>query len=184
MHIESDQTKLHCFSEAIRHAKTKEKKDILWQNIASPLIEDVPTQPDIKRVTFLYLFSLQDLEQNSTVYLYSNINGYPLTEQNKFITISQTDIGYLSLVVPCHLRGTYNIIKLDETSELKPISEENFIFPRPTGRMAELNNRLNYLFEHNQVETDAHNKKEVVYYKNIDNPDEIYGKQSILVAEL
>lgn len=181
MHTESDQTKLHCFSKAIRHAETKEKQDILWQNIASPLIEDVPAQPDIKRVTFLYRFSPKDLEGNIKVYLLSNINEYPLTEQNKFIRISQTDIGYLTLVLPSHLRCAYNIVKLDETSKLKPTSEEGLIFPRPTGRMAEFNNRLNYLFEHNQVEIDLHNKKkEVIYYKDIDNPDEIYGKQSIL----
>ncbi len=172
---------LRHFSKAIHDAQTMEARDVLWRYVENPIIEDIPEQED-KLVTILYRLSDDELDGKTSIYFLSGIAGYDFTEKSKFSVIHQTGIAYISLVLPCQLRGAYNLVKRhdDDSQPVVEIDQASIFYPRTIGESAKFDALLNDLFANNHVITDPLNKKEIVYYKDMDNPDEIYGKESIL----
>lgn len=172
---------LNLFSKAIHDAQTVEAREALWLGVENPIIEDIPDQTD-KLVTILYRLSDDELDGRTSIYFLSGVAGYDFTEQSKFTVIPHTDIAHLSLVLPCQLRNTYNLVKRHDDDTLPVIEVElgPIVYPRAVGESAKFDVLLGDLFAKDRVITDPLNKKEIVYYKDMDNPDEIYGKESII----
>lgn len=171
---------LDLFSKSIRDAKTVEDRQALWSSVENPIIEDIPGQTD-KLVTILYPLSDTELDGKTSIYLLSSVAGYNFTEDSKFSILPHTNIAYISVVLPCQLRTVYNLVIRHDEDSLPPMVEEtSTLYPKPIGESAKFDFLLNDLFAKGRVITDALNKKEIVYYKDMDNPDEIYGKESIL----
>ena len=164
-------------------AHTEEEKDTLWHRVENPVIEDIPGKMD-KLVTFLYRLGNDELDGKTSVYFLSSVAGYNFTEQSKFAVIPHTNIAYLSLVLPCQLRSAYNLVKrYDEDSLPLPFADMQAapaFYPRLIGESAKFEVLLNDLFAKGRVATDPLNAKEIIYYKDMEHPGELYGKESIL----
>ena len=173
------------FSKAMHDAQTAEVRETLWQDVENPIIEDIPDQTD-KLVTILYRLSDDELDGKTSIYFLSGVAGYDFTEKSKFSVIPQTDIAYISLVLPCQLRGAYNLVKRhdDDSLPVVDVDLEPICYPKAIGESAKFDALLNDLFAKDLVITDPCNKNQIVYYKDMDNPDEIYGKESILELPL
>lgn len=159
-----------------------EERGKVWDAIKTPLIENIPAEPDNCLVTFLYRFDQVDTPKPS-IYLYSSITGLPCSESSKLSFIEGTDIGYLSLALPRTLRSAYNFLIVDEPSLKKAIEPAEMapIFPRTTGAFKAADDLLLPLYEQEKVKTDyPRNKKEITFYKDYDNPIEFFAKESIL----
>ena len=106
----------------------------------------------------------------------------PSYQQNKFVVIPYTDIAYLSLILPCQLRSTYNLVKryVEDAIPAADTNSAPAFYPRLIGNSAKLEMLLNDLFAEGRVVTDPLNINEIIYYKDMEQPDEIYGKESIL----
>ena len=114
---------------------TLEERDQIWAAIETPLIENIPSEPDNCLVTFLYRLE-QDHTPKPSIYLYSSFTGLPCSESSKLSLIENTDIEYLSLVLANKLRSTYSFLIVDEQSTKKdhhPV-EAASIFPHTTGK--------------------------------------------------
>ena len=173
---------MNTFSKLMHGTHAEVARDRLWCDVENPIIEDIPEQEDQKLVTFLYRLGADELDGKTSIYFLSGVAGYDLTEQSKFSVIPQTDIAYISLVLPCQLRGAYNLVKLhDEDSiPLVEVGSDAVFYPKAIGESAKFSALLNDLFAKGHVETDPLNKKEIIYYKDMDTLDEFYGKESIL----
>lgn len=122
------------------------------------------------------------MDGKTSIYFLSGVAGYDFTETSKFSLIPQTDIAYISLVLPCQLRSAYNLVKCHDDDSLPVIEafQEPIFYPKAIGESAKFDALLNDLFAKDRVITDPLDKKEIVYHKDMDSPDEIYGKESIL----
>lgn len=177
-----DSKYLTAFYQSMLDACTEEDRDALWDGIEkNPVIEAIPDQTEML-VTFLYRLTDIDLDGNASIYFLSSVTGYDFTEQSKFSLIPNTDIAYLSLVLPCNLRTVYNLVKRydDDSVPLPEVESAPAFYPIPVGESAKFETLLNDLFAKKRVETDPRNLKEIIYYKDMDNPGDIYGKESIL----
>ena len=158
-------------------------KDRLWHGVENPIIEDIPDQPD-KLVTFLYRLGADELDGKTSIYFLSGVTGYDFNEESKFSVVPQTDIAYISLKLPSQLRGAYNLVKLhdEDIPLLAEIEQDPLSYPKIIGESAKFAALSNYLFANGLVKTDSFNKKEIIYYQDMDNPDpdKLYGKESIL----
>lgn len=172
---------LNAFFKTMHTTLAGEARDRLWHGVENPIIEDIPDQPD-KLVTILYRLSADELDGKISIYFLSGVAGYDLTEQSKFSVIHQTDIAYISLVLPCQLRGAYNLVKLhvEDSIPLVEVGSDAVFYPKAIGESAKFSALLNDLFAKGRVETDPLNKKEIIYYKEMDTMGEFYGKESIL----
>lgn len=143
-----------------------EARDRLWHGVENPIIEDIPDQPD-KLVTILYRLSADELDGKISIYFLSGVAGYDLTEQSKFSVIHQTDIAYISLVLPCQLRGAYNLVKLhvEDSIPLVEVGSDAVFYPKAIGESAKFSALLNDLFAKGRVETDPLNKKKLFITK-------------------
>ena len=171
---------LNTFSQ-MHKTSPKETQDSLWRGLENPTIEDIPDQTD-KLVTFLYQLGPDELDGKTSIYFLSGVTGYDFSEKNKFSIIPQTDIAYISLVLPCELRGAYNLVKLHDEDSIPSVEVESgsAFYPKVIGESAKFSALLDDLFAKGRVETDSLNKKEIIYYKDMDTPGEYYGKESIL----
>lgn len=169
------------FAQSMLEAHAEEKRDALWDSVENPIIEDLPDKTD-KLVTFLYRLGDDEVDGKTSIYFLSGVAEYDFTEKSKFSIIPHANIAYLSLVLPGDLRSTYNLVKRYAEDSLPLIGVEPAppFYPRPIGESAKFDALLNDLFAKGRVATDPLNKKEIIYYKDMDNPEEIYGKESIL----
>jgi enterochelin esterase-like enzyme len=172
---------LNAFLKAISEAHTEEERDTLWNTVVNPILQDIPDQTH-KLVTFLYRLGNGDLDHKTSIYFLSSVTGYNFTEQSKFSVIPQTDIAYISLVLPCQLRSTYNLVKRrdDDNIPVIEINQTPSFYPRIIGDSAKFDALENDLREKNRVTSDPLNTNEIIYYKDMDSPEEFYGKESIL----
>lgn len=172
---------LNVFSKAMSNALTPAARETLWGQVENPIIENIPEQTD-KLVTLLYRLNDNELDGKTSLYFLSGIEGCFLTKQGKFAIIPHTDIAYISLVLPCALRGTYNLVKRRDDDSLPVLKSDHrpIIYPRAIGETAAFEALMDDLMMNDRVITDPLNKKEIVYYKEMDDPSEIYGKESIL----
>lgn len=168
------------FSEKLTAASV-EKWDELWSDINAPIIEDISETSD-KLVTFLYRLGADERDGATSIYLLSGAAGYNFTEQSQFKFIPDTDIAYLSLVLPCELISAYNLVRRHRSDSIPSLDLDSKppFYPRLVGQSAQFDALLNDLFAKDRVITDPLNKNEIAYYKDMDNPSEIYGKESIL----
>ena len=162
-------------------AQTAEAREALWRDIENPIIEDIPEQTD-KLVTILYQLNGDELDGKTSIYFLSGIAGYNLAEKNKLSVVPLTNIAYISFILPCQLRSAYNLVKShnDDSLPVAEIDKEPIVYPRVIGESAKFDALLNDLFAQGRVITDPLNKNEIVYYKDMDNPIESYGKEAIL----
>jgi enterochelin esterase-like enzyme len=177
----SDSLYLQHFTEKLAVATSKEKKDQIWQNVETPIIEDAPNQPEYCLVTFLY----REESERKSIYLWAAFTGLPCSSQSKFEAIPSTDIRYLTLRLPRTLRSAYNLLIVDEDNrmvEFEPPEQKNTAttYPIPRGKFKESQDLLVQLFNQGCVQTDPRNKQEKTYYLNYDNPSEFFGKESII----
>ena len=178
---------LQTFSEAILSATNQDEQDRIWGSIQSPIIEDIADDLKHKLVTFLYRLSSEELRNETNIYLYSNMTGLPCSKEGQFSIIPQTDIAYLSLMLPSELKTTYACLKVDNTFSMESPIDSNpdaINYPIPTGQFAASQNLLNRLFEESRVVIDPKNPKEIIYYKDYDHPIEYYAKESVLELPL
>ena len=169
------------FFNAIHGARNEEEKSRLWHGVDNPIIEEISDQTK-KLVTFLYRLAPDELDDKTSIYFLSGITGYDFKERSKFSTIPQTDIAYITLTLPCQLRTAYNLVKLrnDEHRPLVITDENPTFYPRLINESAKFDALFNELFLQGRIKTDPLNKKEIIYYKDMDIPNEFYGKESIL----
>ena len=132
-------------------------------------------------MTILYRLLDNELDGKTSIYFLSGVVGYDFTEQSKFSIVPNNDIAYISLQLPCQLRSTYSLVKIPDNVVDNVVSLElESSYPRFVGEALKFAALEKYLFENNHVITDPLNKKEMVYYQDMDDPDKIYGKESIL----
>jgi len=170
---------LKCFVDEFTKAIANEEKNQIWQRVETPIIEDVPNQPEQCLVTFLY----REESDEKTIYLWSTFTGLPCSLQSQFKAIANTDIRYLTLVLPRPFRSAYNVFIVDKDTVKVEFSEQEnaeSLYPVPTGKFKESQMLLMHLFNEGCVQTDPKNKQEVTYYKDYDNPSEYFGKESII----
>lgn len=170
---------LKCFVDEFTKAIANEEKNQIWQRVETPIIEDVPNQPEQCLVTFLY----REESDEKTIYLWSTFTGLPCSLQSQFKAIANTDIRYLTLVLPRTFRSAYNVLIVDKDTAKVEFSEQKnaeSLYPVPTGKFKESQMLLMHLFNEGCVQTDPRNKQEVTYYKDYDNPSEYFGKESII----
>ncbi|HHT9916371.1 TPA: alpha/beta hydrolase [Legionella pneumophila] len=165
--------------EELAVATSTEEKDQIWFKVETPIIEDAPNQPEQCLVTFLY----REESDKKTIYLWATFTGLPCSLQSQFKAIPNTDIRYLTLILPSTFRSAYNILIVDEdTAKVGFPEQENTeaFYPIPTGKFKELQVLLMHLFNQDCVQIDPRNKQEITYYKDYDNPSEFFGKESII----
>ncbi|TIG87481.1 enterochelin esterase, partial [Legionella pneumophila] len=90
--------------EKLAVAISTEENDQIWQRLETPIIEDVSNQPEQCLVTFIY----REKSDKKTIYLWSTFTGLPCSLQSQFKAIPNTDIRYLTLILPRTFRSAYN----------------------------------------------------------------------------
>ncbi len=169
---------LEIFSKLESH-----EQDAWFQSVKTPIIETIAKRPESCAVTFIYKLSEDDLSRNASIYLLSSLAGYDFTMTSKFVHFPNSKLAYLTLILPADARGAYNIVKLyDELEkfEIPASSVSTITYPRPSKELNWFNNLLGFLFEAGRVELDSRNKNKITYFKDMDNPIEIYGEESIV----
>lgn len=159
------------------------EQDAWFQSIETPIIETIENQPDNYAVTFIYKLNEDDLRNNATIFLLSSLTGYDFTESSKFIRFPNSKLSYLTIILPASTRSNYNIVKLYdelETFEIPNNATALITYPRPSKELEWFNSLLGFLFKTGRVELDLRNKNKITYFKDIDNPTEIYGEESIV----
>jgi enterochelin esterase-like enzyme len=164
--------------EELSVAASAEEKDQIWQRVETPIIEDAPIQLEQCLVTFLY----REKRDRKSIYLWSTFTGLPCSLQSQFKTVPNTDIRYLTLILPRAFRSAYNVLVVDEDAKVEFPEQENSeaSYPIPIGKFKESQVLLMHLFHQGCVQTDPKNKQEMTYYKDYDNPGEFFGKESII----
>ena len=173
---------LNAFKCIYAKATTKEEKDLLWNNITTPFIEKIPMDKSNSLVTFLYRKPVSEAAVDFSIYLNSDAVGIPFTENNKFKPIPETDLFYLTLLLPSSLRTTYSFLKLDKTvndSAKKEVAHELFPFPEFTGEFKKYHTTYMRLCDEQKIEIDSRNPKNISYLE-FDNPDKCFFTESIL----
>jgi enterochelin esterase-like enzyme len=174
----TESKQLNEFIENYSKAVTEEEKDKVWESITTPFIEVINNNDINQRATFIYRADPRDVKPIN-IYLYSAV--VPLfSEQSKLLKVPETDIYYLSLVLPSSLRTTYSFLYLTDTQ----IKDENIpadpVIPMLTGDFQKKHILLSQLYANNKVEIDTHNKQKMVYYMDFDIQDKVFGVESIL----
>lgn len=173
--------KLNEFCTAYVNAKNAVEKDKVWNEINTPLIEDIPDDNMHQYVTFLYRFQDLNSAKKPLIYLFSSILGLPFSEGSQFILIPETDIGYLTLKLPNTLRAAYNIVTVDidlpdEALEaFNPIGQPS-ILPKFIGDVNKAEAKLMFLYEAKKLKLDPKNKLKAY---DINGNDEYIEMESI-----
>ncbi|HAT9793162.1 TPA: enterochelin esterase, partial [Legionella pneumophila subsp. pneumophila] len=122
--------------EKLAVAISTEENDQIWQRLETPIIEDVSNQPEQCLVTFIY----REKSDKKTIYLWSTFTGLPCSLQSQFKAIPNTDIRYLTLILPRTFRSAYNVLIVDkDTAKVEFSEQENTesLYPIPTGKFKE-----------------------------------------------
>jgi hypothetical protein len=162
--------------DVLNEASSKKEKDEIWQNVKTPIIEDAPNKPEHCLVTFLY----REENEKNTIYLWATFTGLPCSLQSKFKAIPNTDIRYLTLILPNTFRSSYNILIVKEDIKFPEEKETKAPYPIPTGQFKESQKVLMHLFSQDGVQTDPKNEQEMIYYIDYDNPKDFFGKESLI----
>lgn len=164
-------------------AKSTAEKDNIWQNIKTPLIENIANDENHHWVTFLYRLGSQYPNKLPSIYLYSAIAGLPIREQNLLKLIPNTDIYYLTLKLPSSLITTYNFLIVDETVNINAVSHIDDTHTAPfviTGEFKKNQDLLGQLFEKGKVEIDKNNINKIVFYIDFEIQDKYFAMESVL----
>lgn len=132
----NDSPYLQHLIEELAVATTTEENDQIWQRVETPIIEDVPNKSEQCLVTFLY----REESDKKTIYLWATFTGLPCSLQSQFKVIPNTDIRYLTLILPRTFRSAYNLLIVDEdTTKVELPEQENTtgFYPIPTGKFKE-----------------------------------------------
>ena len=168
-------------------ANSKNDRDKIWNSMETPLVED-GDNPESKLVTFLYRFDHAEITDKPSIYLFSNIMGCLLTEESQLQPVPETDIFYLSLVLPSDLRFTYNFVKIDKSVDMiaPEVSDMNTTSCnyQLVGKFKEANALQAILFGQKKIEIDNRNPRKIIHYLDYDNPGEYYGMESLIELPL
>ncbi|NNM59961.1 MAG: enterochelin esterase [Legionellales bacterium] len=174
--------KLNEFIIAYVNTKNEVEKNKLWDEINTPLIEDIPDDRTHQYVTFLYRFEDINSAKTPVTYLYSSILELPFSKDSQFIPIPETDIGYLTLKLPNTLRAAYNIVTVDidlpgdeALDAISPIGQSP-ILPKFTGEVNKANAKLMFLYEAKKLGLDPKNKLKAY---DINGADEYIEMESV-----
>ncbi len=159
--------------------KGSEVRNGLWKQISNPIVEDIPNKPE-KLVTFLYRLQPDEMDGKPSIYLLSGITGYTFNTSSQLVTVPETDIAYISIVLPAEVRTGYNLVKLHDNTYPDIQADTATVYPRLVGESGQFDTLLGYLYSKNCVILDPLNKNTMTYYKDLDKQDEIFGKESIL----
>lgn len=163
-------------------ATIKEEKDLIWNSINTPFIENIPMDENNRLVTFLYRKPPTEATVDFSIYLNCDAVGIPFAENNKFKPIQGTDLLYLTLALPRSLRTTYSFLKLDKTvndTAKKEVAHELFPFPEFIGEFKKYHTTYMRLCDEQKIEMDPRNPKNISYVE-FDNPDKCFFTESIL----
>lgn len=158
-------------------------QNVLWKQVKNPIIEDIPGKTN-KLVTFLYRMQPDELDGKTSIYFLSGVAGYDFTEASRFSVITGTDIAFITLELSPQLRTAYNLVKLHDTDRPDDQGDAPVAFPRLVRENTDFESLLNHLFAMERVIPDPLNDNTIVYYKDMDKQDELYGKESILELPL
>lgn len=144
-----------------------------------PLIEVGDDDPDYCRVTFLFQ---NNADKHTSIYLYSPSTGFPCSPGSFLKNYPETDIDYLTLLLPANLRMCYSflIVSHEYPYEESDTTSQPIHYPQPAGELARSLWLFNQLMAENAVSIDPHNPRAIVYYKDWENPVEFWAKESIL----
>ena len=147
-------------------------------HLQTPLIETINEDPDHCLVTFLFQ---RPAVQDASIYLYSPTTGFPCAPGSMLVNYPETDLDYLTLLLPANLRMSYSFLIISREYHY----EENntsaqLIYPLPAGELARSLWLFNQLMADNAVSIDPHNPKTIIYYKDWENSVEFWAKESIL----
>ncbi len=163
-------------------AVTKESKDLIWSNTLAPFIEKIPGDEKNNLVTFLYRQSASESTADFSVYLHCDAIGLPFSEKNRFKLILETDIFYLTLILPSTLRTAYSILKLDNIVKIPVKEDSGYLldpYPEFSGKLKEIHAMVMKLHEEKKVDIDSRNPKRISYL-DYDNPDKCFFTESVL----
>lgn len=96
-----DSSYLQHLIEKLAVTTSTEEKDKIWQQVETPIIEDILNQPEQCLVTFIY----REVCDKKTIYLWATFTGLPCSLKSQFKKISNTDIRYLTLIMPRTFRS-------------------------------------------------------------------------------
>lgn len=173
---------LNNFKEAYLKAKTLSEKDVLWSKVLTPFIEKIVDDQNNSLVTFLYRKIPSESSLNFSVYLDSSVIGMPLSDNSQLISISGTDLFYLTLKLPNNLRTTYTFLKFDKIHtnlSMPEMPHMFFPFPEFSGEMKKTYSIITQLHQEKKVELDHRNPKKISYL-DYENPDYCFFTESIL----
>lgn len=166
---------------SLLNAGNQAEVDKIWSHVESPLIEDIPHDPENKLVTFIYRKDPSFKSSQTKVYLYCAVVP-PLSDESCLIEIPGSDIVHLSLKLPSTLRTTYSFLRVDDennTENSKPVNASPH-YPAITGELKTIQDLLAKLYEHGKVEIDSYNQHKIVYYIDPDNLEKFFAMESIL----
>lgn len=152
----------------------------LWlSDLPIPLIEVIDDDLDHYRVTFLFH---NTAGKNTSIYLYSPATGFPCSPVSLLKNYPETDIDYLTLLLPANLRMCYSFLIVSHEYHYEKIDSDSqpIHYPQPAGELARSLWLFNQLMAESAVSIDPHNPHAIVYYKDWENPVEFWAKESIL----
>ena len=173
---------LNIFKDAYSKTGTKPEQDLLWNNITTPFIEKIPGDEHNHLVTFLYRQTTSEILNNYSFYLHCDAVGLPFTEINQFKPIANTDLLYLTLILPSTLRTAYSFLKLDtpiETPVKNECKQELSPYPVFSGHLNEIHMTVMRLHQEKKVAIDLLNPKKIAYVE-YSNPDHCFFTESVL----
>ena len=156
---------------------TAEKQEWL-SHLQTPLIETMDNDLNHCCVTFLFQ---HPAGKEVSIYLYSPATGFPCGPGSMLINYPGTDLDYLTLLLPTHLRMSYSFLMLSREYHYEEnCTDPQPVYPRPAGELAHSLWLFNQLMADNAVSIDCYNPNSIVYYKDWENPVEFWAKESIL----
>lgn len=162
------------------YLKAGKERDLLWNNITTPFIENILDDEKNNLVTFLYRKSTSDT--NSSIFVDCNAVGLPLTKDSQMQSIPGTDLFYLTLKLPNQLRTAYTFLTLDnktDIAETKNVAHQLHPFPEFAGSLKKIVDTVMRLHAEGKVEIDPRNSKKMSYYEYHD-PTKCFFTESIL----
>jgi len=171
---------LNKFIAVYEKAENQQEKDLLWESITTPFIEEITTSKTNSLVTFLYRQSSSD--PTTKIYIDCNAVGLTLTSISQMNAISENDLLYLTIELPNTLRTTYSFLKLDNQthiSETKDVVHQLYPLPEFSGELRKIIDTVMRLHAENNIEQDPKNQKKIAYYDYHD-PEKCFFKESIL----
>lgn len=173
---------LNEFNLSYSSAATKEEKDTIWGSINTPFIEEILDDSSHRLVTFLYRQEPSESKDQLSIYLHCDAVGLPFAEKNRLQPIPETDICYLSLILPSTLRTTYSFLRVENLSNGETKTDEIhhlYPFPEFSGELKKIHTQIMKLHEENKVEVDTRNPTKISYM-DYDDPSKCFATESIL----